>query len=131
MPERSWIVDDLVEEVGIRAAIVVSGDGMLLIKNSALGQDDAERWAAVSAPFQACARHGMEPLGYAAAGFEQLLVQHSQGYQLLRPVGSESYLVVLTEAVADLGVVGTAMQATAQRLGHEMGTAARASGGWS
>lgn len=128
-PDRAWVLDGLVEHAGIRAAIAVSGDGMLLVKNRALDQDDAERWAAVSAPLQSCARHGMEPLGFPTNGFEQVLVQHKQGYQLLQPFGSESYLVLITDADADLGVVATEMQATAQRLGQEMGTAARSAAG--
>ncbi|MCA1190056.1 roadblock/LC7 domain-containing protein [Saccharopolyspora sp. 6T] len=124
-PDRSWVLDDLVEHSGIRAAIAVSGDGMLLVKNTGLDQADAERWAAVSSPLQACARHGMEPLGYPTGGFEQVLVQHAQGYQLLQPFGEESYLVLVTDADTDLGVVSTEMQMTAKRLGREMGTAAR------
>ncbi|WP_243794216.1 roadblock/LC7 domain-containing protein [Saccharopolyspora gloriosae] len=128
-PDRSWVLDDLVEQSGIRAAIAVSGDGMLLVKNTGLDQADAERWAAVSSPLQACARHGMEPLGYPTTGFEQVLVQHSQGYQLLQPFGEESYLVLVTDADTDLGVVSTEMQVTAKRLGQEMGTAARTAAG--
>lgn len=128
-PDRSWVLDDLVEHAGIRAAIAVSGDGMLLVSNRGLDRADAERWAAVSAPLQACARHGMEPLGYPTSGFEQVVVQHAQGYQLLQPFGEESYLVLVTDADADLGVVATEMQATAQRLGQEMGTPPRSAGG--
>ena len=37
--------------------------------------------------------------------------------------------MLVTEAYADLGVVATEMQATAQRLGQEMGTAARTAAG--
>ncbi|MBK0870260.1 MAG: roadblock/LC7 domain-containing protein [Saccharopolyspora sp.] len=129
LPDRTWVLDDLVEHAGIRAAIAVSGDGMLLVKNAALDRADAERWAAVSAPLQSCARHGMEPLGYPTGGFEQVMVQHARGFQLLQPFGEESYLVLVTEADADLGVVATEMQATAQRLGQEMGTAARTAAG--
>jgi predicted regulator of Ras-like GTPase activity (Roadblock/LC7/MglB family) len=127
--DKGWILDELVNSAGIRAAIVASGDGMLVAKDGGLGRDDAERWAASSAALQSCARNGMTPVGFPPAGFRRTVIEHELGYQLVQAAGEGAYLVVSTGQDADLGVVAVRMQEITQRLGRELGSPARVTGG--
>ncbi|OZM72267.1 dynein regulation protein LC7 [Amycolatopsis antarctica] len=123
--DKGWILDELVRMPAIRTAVVASGDGMLIAHEKGLPRDDAERWAAASAVLQSCARNGMEPVGYPAAGFRRTVVEHEQGYQLVQEAANGAYLVVATGPDADLGVVAVRMQEVTQRLGKELVSPAR------
>jgi len=127
--DKGWILDELVRLPGIHTAVVASGDGMLVAHDKGLHRDDAERWAAASAVLQSCARNGLEPVGYPAAGFRRTVVEHERGYQLVQEAADGTYLVVATGPDADLGVVAVRMQEVSQRLGKELASPARRAAG--
>ena len=115
-----WLLDkELGELVGVKCAVLVSGDGLLQARTQGIGQEDAEKLSALSAPLRAASNAMDSHIG--GGGVRQILVEFSESYGLTTSAANNSYLsVVTTDTDADVGLITHQMVQLAARLGHAM-----------
>lgn len=118
-----WIVNRFTERVvGIRAAAVVSADGLLLASSAGI-TGDATRLAAVSSGIVALSSGGAQLLG--RGGVSRTVVEMAHGTVVVMAVSDGSLLAVLTSPHCDLGVAGYHMARLARQCGEVLTPARR------
>ncbi len=112
----NWLLDSFAANTaGVREAIAVSSDGLLMAMSKVDDRPNAERLAAVVS--------GMTSLAGGAAGWYSLgvlnrvIVDMSDGYLLVSSISSGSVLGVVASASADLSTVAYEMTLFAGRAG--------------
>ena len=106
--DLGWMIDQFVEGVpGIRHAAVVSADGLLLAMSRRLSRTQADQLAAIASGLSSLTRGAARCFDHGAVN--QVMVEMSQGFLFVMSVSDGSILTVLTEAVADVGLVGYEM----------------------
>ncbi|MFF4859978.1 roadblock/LC7 domain-containing protein [Streptomyces rubiginosohelvolus] len=116
---QSWMISDLQGMQGVRAAIVATGDGLVITRSDGIGRDEADRLAANICGLVSLARAANEhadgrPLSQIACDYEGVML-------LVTSVGQARNAVIgaLTDPGADLGLVGSTMATMAPNLvGH-------------
>ncbi|MER6029767.1 roadblock/LC7 domain-containing protein [Streptomyces sp. NPDC001851] len=120
-----WLLDQELGCVeGVEYAVLMSGDGLLQARTTTIGQEDAEKLAAVTASLRAAGKAWDEHVG--GKGMCQLLIE-SQGRIGLTTAAAHNTMlsVVTTGPEADVGLISHHMVRLAARLGHEMGVSDR------
>jgi uncharacterized protein len=98
-------VNDLVEDVeGVRHAIVLSADGLLVAASAGLIRDDAEHLAAAAAGLNSLARGAGRFLGDGPV--RRTVIELDTGFMFVTAAGTGSCLAVLCNAHIDAGLVG-------------------------
>ena len=112
----NWLLDSFATNTaGVREAIAVSSDGLLMAMSKVDDRSNAERLAAVVS--------GMTSLAGGAAGWYSLgvlnrvIVDMSDGYLLVSSISSGSVLGVVAAQSADLSTVAYEMTLFAGRAG--------------
>jgi uncharacterized protein len=112
----NWLLDSFANNTaGVREAIAVSSDGLLMAMSKVDDRSNAERLAAVVS--------GMTSLAGGAAGWYSLgvlnrvIVDMSDGYLLVSSISSGSVLGVVASQTADLSTVAYEMTLFAGRAG--------------
>ncbi|GAA4782400.1 roadblock/LC7 domain-containing protein [Streptomyces ziwulingensis] len=120
-----WLLDEHLGSVpGVLSAVLLSGDGLLMARTQSIGQDDAEKLAAISSTLRITAKVWDEETG--RGGVRALLVESASGFGLTTAAGTNSVLSVVTGSEADPGLVSQEMERLVVRLGEHLGTAERA-----
>ncbi len=121
MPERiaaidvCEFVDDLVRGVdGVRHAIVLSPDGLLLTASTGLDRDDAEYLAAAAAGLNSLARGAGRYLGDGTV--RRTVIELDSGFMFVTAAGNDACLAVLCGAHIDVGLVGYETELLAVRI---------------
>ncbi|POX48444.1 hypothetical protein C3489_27220 [Streptomyces sp. Ru71] len=120
-----WLLDQELGSVeGVEYAVLMSGDGLLQARTRTIGQEDAEKLAAVTASLRAAGKAWDEHVG--GKGMCQLLIE-SQGRIGLTTAAAKNTMlsVVTTGPEADVGLITHHMVRLATRVGHEMEVAER------
>ncbi|MFK0238373.1 roadblock/LC7 domain-containing protein [Streptomyces vinaceus] len=116
--ELDWLVARFVERVvGIRSAVVVSSDGLLLACDSRL-PSDARQLAAVSSGIVALSQGGAQVLELGTVRRTVVDMWHST--LVVMSVSDRALLAVLTEEGCDLGVAGYHMSRLARQAGDAL-----------
>ena len=112
----NWLLDSFAANTaGVREAIAVSSDGLLMAMSKVNDRSNAERLAAVVS--------GMTSLAGGAAGWyalgvlNRVIVDMSDGYLLVSSISSGSVLGVVASQSADLSTVAYEMTLFAGRAG--------------
>jgi uncharacterized protein len=112
----NWLLDSFAANTaGVKEAIAVSSDGLLMAMSKVDDRSNAERLAAVVS--------GMTSLAGGAAGWYSLgvlnrvIVDMSEGYLLVSSISSGSVLGVVASQSADLSTVAYEMTLFAGRAG--------------
>jgi predicted regulator of Ras-like GTPase activity (Roadblock/LC7/MglB family) len=112
----NWLLDSFAANTaGVREAIAVSSDGLLMAMSKVDDRSNAERLAAVVS--------GMTSLAGGAAGWYSLgvlnrvIVDMSDGYLLVSSISSGSVLGVVASQSADLSTIAYEMTLFAGRAG--------------
>ncbi|SCD37904.1 roadblock/LC7 domain-containing protein [Streptomyces sp. OspMP-M43] len=121
----SWMIADLQKLQGVRSALVVASDGMLITHSDGIGRDMAERLAASVS--------GMVALGMAARecfdhlALSQIAYEFEGAMLLVTSVGQarNALIAALTEPGADVGVVGDALVSLAPSIAAQLDVADR------
>ncbi len=128
MPTRvdlQWLLDDLVGRVtGVNRAVVLSADGLLLVRSDNLAEEDAEHLCAVASAFQSLSRGTAQR--FHGGRVHQTLVEMEHGFLFVMAAGRGACLAALATANADLGLVAYEMNRFVQRIGANFSTAPRA-----
>jgi predicted regulator of Ras-like GTPase activity (Roadblock/LC7/MglB family) len=121
----AWLVQDLVERVpAIRHAVVVSTDGLLLVRSNSLDRPRAEQLSAVGSAFASLANSSGRY--FDGGDVMQTMVQMSRGFLFVHVISDGSCLVVLSAAGSDVGLVGYEMAMLVRRVGDLLTPALRA-----
>lgn len=112
----NWLLDSFTTNTaGVREAIAVSSDGLLMAKSAIQDHANAERLAAVVS--------GMTSLAAGAAqwhrlgGLNRVIVDMTDGYLLITSISAGSVLGVIAERSANLATVAYEMTLFANRAG--------------
>src|SRR5687767_11022053 len=120
--ELNWLLDDLVSRMAnIRAALVLSGDGLATGSSGNLSREDAEHLAAVASGFHSLAKGVGHHFN--AGSVRQTMVELDDAFLFVSAAGDGSCLAVLTDAEADVGQVAYEMTLLVKRVGVHLGTA--------
>jgi predicted regulator of Ras-like GTPase activity (Roadblock/LC7/MglB family) len=113
----TWLINNLVERVpGIAHVIVVSADGLLIIKSDAIPQDRAEQLSAVASGLTSLTRGAARC--FDADDVKQTVVEMGPGFLLLMSISDGSILVTLAARGCDIGLVGYEMTLLVKRVGE-------------
>jgi predicted regulator of Ras-like GTPase activity (Roadblock/LC7/MglB family) len=112
-----WLLEDFARQTdGVRDAVAVSADGLLIARSARLHRDDADHLAALIS--------GLVSLAHGAArrhdfgGMKILMIEMLRGYLLVSVIDAGGSVGVLAADGADLGVVGYGMAMLADRVGE-------------
>jgi uncharacterized protein len=123
MPELSqeaktfnWLLDSFANNTaGVREAIAVSTDGLLMAVSKVDDRSNAERLAAVVSGMTSLA--GGAAVWYSLGVLNRVIVDMSDGYLLVSSISSGSVLGVVASQSADLSTVAYEMTLFAGRAG--------------
>ncbi|MEV7731597.1 roadblock/LC7 domain-containing protein [Streptomyces sp. NPDC088921] len=120
-----WLLDKQLGCVeGVRYAVLMSSDGLLKARTTAISQDDGEKFAALTAALRAAGKAWDEFTG--GQGMRQVLIESIGCFGLTTTAGKNTMLSVCTTGPhADIGLISHQMAQLAVQLGEQMGTAER------
>ncbi|HSR83489.1 MAG TPA: roadblock/LC7 domain-containing protein [Streptosporangiaceae bacterium] len=121
----SWVLDDLVKRVdGVKQAVVLSRDGLMLGSSRGLSREDAEHLAAVAAGLQSLARGAA--LRFDGGQPRQSIVHMDRAMLFVMAAAEGSCLAVLSPADAEHGLIAYEMAMLVKRLGQYLSANPRA-----
>lgn len=124
--ELTWLMDDFVDRVvGIDRAAVLSSDGILIGRSSALSHEDGEHLSAVAAAVQSLS-HGASR-HFNGGGVRQNMIEMENCFLFVMAAGSGACLACLTVKGADLGLIAYEMNRLVNRVGATLSTPPRTS----
>lgn len=119
-----WLLDDLVTGLpGVRYAVLLSTDGLLMGSSSQLEHSDAERYCAMASALHSLARSAGQHFN--AGGVCQTMVELDEAVLFITAAGENACLSLLAAEDADLGMVAYEMNQTVQRVGAHMAVDSR------
>ncbi|MGV9668180.1 roadblock/LC7 domain-containing protein [Nocardia niigatensis] len=122
-----WLLDDLAERlVGVRHAVVLSTDGLLLGRSTSMAVEEAEHFAAMSSALHSLARSAGHR--FDGGGARQAVIELDRAVLFVTAAGPNACLALLTEDAANLGMVAYEMNQTVQRVGTFLTAAPRRPG---
>ncbi|WP_255634856.1 roadblock/LC7 domain-containing protein [Nocardia sp. alder85J] len=124
MKNLDWLLDDFLARMpGIESAVVLSTDGMLISKSSALSRESAEQFCAMASALQGLARSAGSHFGI--GGVRQSVIELDQGILFVTSAGHNACLAVLAGDNMNMGMVAYEMNQTVIRVGTFLSTAPR------
>lgn len=115
--DLTWVADRFVEDTaGVRAAVVLSADGLVLAKGGKISDTQAGRTAAVASGVFALAAGFARQVDLDA--YEQSILRFAAGHLVITSMAKGAALAVVTEPDARLGVVASEMAGFAHRVGE-------------
>ena len=112
----NWLLANFVRHTdGVRDAVAVSSDGLLIAVSEGLGRTDADHLAAVVSGLASLARSASRR--YDFDGMKLLMIEMRRGFLLVSAVSDGSCVGVLADSTAELGLVGYEMAVLADRAG--------------
>jgi predicted regulator of Ras-like GTPase activity (Roadblock/LC7/MglB family) len=113
----NWLLGRFAAETaGVRKAIAVSADGLLIAKSADVERADADRLAAITSAMTSLA-NGAARL-YDLGNTKKIVIDLDGGYLLVRSIGPGSSLGVLASAEANLGNLAYDMAVFSNRAGE-------------
>ncbi|WP_280262262.1 roadblock/LC7 domain-containing protein [Nocardia wallacei] len=111
-----WLLDDMVRALtGVRYAVVLSTDGLLLGHSAELDRSGAERFCAMASALHSLARSAGHH--FDAGGVCQTVVELDRAILFITAAGDNACLALLTTEDANMGMVAYEMNQTVQRVG--------------
>lgn len=115
----SWLLCHFVDgTAGVREAIAVSSDGLLLASSSGPDRENIDQLAAVTAGLSSLTRGAAEMFRLKAV--EQVIVEMTLGYLFVATISYGSVLAVLAGREADVALVGYEMTLLVDRAGRAL-----------
>ncbi|WP_037574521.1 roadblock/LC7 domain-containing protein [Phaeacidiphilus oryzae] len=112
----NWLIGNFVRSTdGVRDAVAVSSDGLLIAVSEGLGRTDADHLAAVVSGLASLARSASRR--YDFDGMKLLMIEMQRGFLMVSAIRDGSCIGVLADSTADLGLVGYEMAVLAERAG--------------
>lgn len=112
----NWLLGKFASETaGVREAIAVSADGLLMGLSAGQPRDDADRLAAIVSGMTSLAAGAAR--AYRLGALNKVIVDMADGYLLVAAISSGSVLGVVSSRSANLGNVAYEMTLFANRAG--------------
>ena len=111
-----FLLVNLAERVpGIREAVVVSSDGLLIAMSGGVARGDADRLAAVTAGLLSIARGAGEPMR--AGAVQEIIIEMDHALLIVMGISDGSALAAVAERPSDIGLVAYEMATFVERAG--------------
>lgn len=112
----NWLLANFVRNTdGVRDAVAVSSDGLLIAVSEGLGRTDADHLAAVVSGLASLARSASRR--YDFDGMKLLMIEMRRGFLMVSAIRDGSCIGVLADSNAELGLVGYEMAVLGERAG--------------
>ncbi|AIA02747.1 MULTISPECIES: roadblock/LC7 domain-containing protein [Streptomyces] len=112
----NWLLASFVRKTdGVRDAVAVSSDGLLIAVSDGLNRTDADHLAAVVSGLSSLARSASRR--YEFDGVKLIMIEMGRGFLLVSAIRDGSCLGVLADSTGELGLVGYEMAVLAERAG--------------
>jgi predicted regulator of Ras-like GTPase activity (Roadblock/LC7/MglB family) len=117
--ELDWLLANLTASLGgVRYAVILSPDGLILGRSPGVTSEVAEHFAALAAGVQSLARGAGQRFGYGEVS--QTIVEMEATLLFITPAGRGTCLALLAEATADAGQIAYEMAVLIKRVGRHM-----------
>lgn len=112
----AWLLARFAQETaGVREAVAVSADGLLLASSKGIDTSGVDQFAAIAAGLTSLTRGAADCLG--CGSVEQVIVEMSYGNLFVMSMGFGASLAVLCQQGADIAQVAYDMTLLADRAG--------------
>ena len=112
----NWMLANFVRNTaGVRDAVAVSSDGLLIANSDGLDRTSADQLAAIVSSLASLARSASRK--YDFDGLKLIMIEMRRGFLLVSAITGGSCLGVLATADCDLGVVGYEISMLSERFG--------------
>jgi predicted regulator of Ras-like GTPase activity (Roadblock/LC7/MglB family) len=112
----NWLLAAFVRKTdGVRDAVAVSSDGLLIAVSDGLGRTDADHLSAIVSGLASLARSASRR--YEFDGVKLIMIEMGRGFLLVSAIRDGSCLGVLADSSGELGLVGYEMAVLAERAG--------------
>ena len=123
-----WMLRDLADGVpGIQQIVVLSADGLRIARYGG-DPDAADRVAAACAGLQSLAGAVASEIPGSDGRMKMVIIEINGGYFYLMAAGSNAYLAVLSDVVAEPGLMSNRMRDLVVRIGAHLTSPPRRNG---
>jgi predicted regulator of Ras-like GTPase activity (Roadblock/LC7/MglB family) len=123
-----WMLKDLADGVpGIEMIVVLSADGLRIARYGG-DPDAADRVAAACAGLQSLASAVAHEIPDSDGRMKMVLIEINGGYFYLMAAGANAYLAVLSDVVAEPGLMSNRMRDLVVRIGAHLTSPPRRNG---
>lgn len=121
----SWLVSNFAQRVpGVVHALVVSSDGLPMAVSDGLSREAADRIAAVASGLIGLANGVAVP--FRCGAVNEVIIEMERAFLFVTGISDGSCLAVVSQANADVGLVGYEMALLVERTGPVLTPALRA-----
>lgn len=114
--ELGWLLGNFVHQTdGVREAVAVSSDGLLIASSDGLSRNDADHLAAIVSSLSSLGRSAARR--YDFDGLKLIMIEMRRGFLLVSAISGGSCLGVVADGGCDLGLVGYEIATLAERFG--------------
>lgn len=126
--DLNWLLDRIVRRLpGARAAVLTSTDG-IRTHHAGIGEDDADRLAAIAVSLFSLGRGIGEVGGHSTDVVRQVIVERTDALLFVASAAPRTVVAVLTAPDADSGLVGHEMAQAIAAVAKHLATAPRGPG---
>jgi predicted regulator of Ras-like GTPase activity (Roadblock/LC7/MglB family) len=112
----SWLLGNFVTQTdGVREAVAVSSDGLLIASSDGLSRTDADHLAAIVSSLSSLGRSAARR--YDFEGLKLVMIEMKRGFLLVSAIAGGSCLGVVADGDCDLGLIGYEISSLAERFG--------------
>ena len=112
----NWLLANFVRNTdGVRDAVAVSSDGLLIAVSDGLGRTEADHLAAIVSGLSSLARSASKR--YSFDGVKLIMIEMRRGFLLVSTIADGSCVGVLADSDCDLGLIGYEIAVLAERAG--------------
>ncbi|GAA4776116.1 roadblock/LC7 domain-containing protein [Streptomyces sp. C10-9-1] len=123
--DTAWVLDPILEIPHVRAAVLLTRDGLVSGFSAALSQDSADRVAAIVSTVQGACRTAAAAFADApAAQLRQVVVESDHGYILVAPTDHGTCVAAYGGPEVRLDLLGHRVHSQVARLGEKAMAAA-------
>ncbi len=114
--EFGWLLANFVRTThGVREAVAVSSDGLLIASSDGLTRTDADHLAAIVSSLVSLGRSAARR--YDFEGLKLVMIEMVRGFLLVSTISGGSSVGVVAEGDGDLGLIGYETASLAERFG--------------
>jgi predicted regulator of Ras-like GTPase activity (Roadblock/LC7/MglB family) len=111
-----WLLGNFVHNThGVRDAVAVSSDGLLIASSDGLSRTEADHLAAIVSSMASLGRSASRR--YDFEGLKLIMIEMKRGFLLVSVMAGGSCLGVVANGDADLGLIGYEISSLADRFG--------------
>jgi predicted regulator of Ras-like GTPase activity (Roadblock/LC7/MglB family) len=112
----NWLLGNFVHQTdGVRDAVAVSSDGLLIAGSEGLSRAEADHLAVIVSSIASVARSASRR--YDFDGLKLIMIEMRRGFLMVSVIAGGSCLGVVAEGDSDVGLVGYEMSLLAERVG--------------